>query len=155
MSLKNLTIEELEEKFENFIFNIDDYLESFIDKAEEQGYNLDYSTNSLNDLENYLTKNKIDKDNDDVNDAAAYFGEVVRKNYGGNWICSLDIENNSLYYGKPVIVGHTQPKDLQLSPFDSVLIFVIRPRKNHFLKVVKNHIDPEELDLDEFPTENG
>lgn len=155
MGLKDLSAQELEEKFENFIFHIDDYLEDFIERADEQGYDLDYSIRSLSDLEDYLTKNKIDQDSDDVNDAAAYFGEVVRTSYGGNWICSLDKEHNSLYYGKPVITGHTEPKDLQLSPFDSVLTFVIRPRENHFFKVLKNHIDPKELDLDKFPTEKG
>jgi len=31
MGLKDLTKQELEEKFENFIFHIDDYLEDFIE----------------------------------------------------------------------------------------------------------------------------
>jgi len=104
-------------------------------------------------LEDYLIKNKIDKDSDDVNDAAAYFGEVVRKKYGGSWQCSLDLKNNSLHYGKPVIVGYTIPNDLELSPFDSVLIYITDPRKDHFLITIENDIDDEPLNLDEFPTE--
>ena len=104
-SMKVNDVKELEDKFNNFIFNIDDYLESIIDKAHELGYNLDYSLRSLHDLEEYLSKNSVDKDSDDVNDAAAYFGEVVRKNFGGTWKCSLNIETNSMYYGKPVITN--------------------------------------------------
>jgi len=153
MRLKDLSVKELEEKFENFIFYIDDYLEDFIERADAQGYNLDYSIRSLSDLEDYLTKNKVDKDSDDVNDAAAYFGEVVRKKYGGSWQCSLDLINNSLHYGKPVIVDYTIPKDLELSPFDSVLLYITRPRKDHFLITIENDIDDEPLNLDEFPTE--
>ena len=40
--MENLSIEELKEKFENFLFNIDDYLENIIDKANNQGYVFDY-----------------------------------------------------------------------------------------------------------------
>ncbi|MFD2287264.1 hypothetical protein GJU39_13675 [Pedobacter petrophilus] len=152
MSLEDFTKVELEEKFEMFIFNMDDYLESFIDKVEKQGYNLDYSIKSLTDLENYLTQNKVDKDSDDVNDAAAYFGEVVRKNIGGRWDCDLEDESD-LYYGKPVIVGHTTPDDLMLSPFDSVMIYILRPAKDFFLSVIRSHINDEPINLDEFPTE--
>lgn len=147
MSLKDLTEKELDEKFEMFLFDMDDNLEAFIDEAESQGYNLDYSLKSLTDLENYLTKNKVDQDSDDVNNAAAYFGEVVRKKYGGKWICSLDMKNNSLYYGKPVISGHTTPDDLQLSPFDTVLLYIISPRKDHFLITIENDLDDESIDL--------
>jgi hypothetical protein len=153
MSLKDLTKEELEEMFGLFMFNLSERLEIFIEKAEQQNLNLDYSLNSLHNLEEYLSVNKVDKDSDDVNKAAAYFGEVVRLNYGGIWKCSLDIKNNSLYYGKPVISGLTIPEDLELSPFDSVLTYVIRPRKDHFLKVIDSYVGPEDDDLDDFPTE--
>ncbi|TNH03023.1 hypothetical protein FHQ30_12985, partial [Pasteurellaceae bacterium Phil11] len=73
MNLKEHSNKELEEKFENFIINIDDYLENFIEKVHQKGYDLDFSIDSLQTLEKYLIGEKIDKNSDDVNDAAAYF----------------------------------------------------------------------------------
>lgn len=57
------------------------------------------------------------------------------------------MKNNSLYYGKPVIAGHTAPDDLQLSPFDTVLLYIINPRKDHFLNTIENDLDDESLNL--------
>ncbi|TNH22369.1 hypothetical protein [Testudinibacter sp. TR-2022] len=153
MNLKEHSNKELEEKFENFIINIDDYLENFIEKVHQKGYDLDFSIDSLQTLEKYLIGEKIDKNSDDVNDAAAYFGEVVRMNYGGQWICNLDKENNSLYYGLPVITGLGKVKDVLLSPFTSVKSLLLRPRENHFKTIIDNHISPKLLDLDDIPTE--
>ncbi len=153
MSLKNLSTAELEEKFENFLFNIDDYLENIIEKADNQGYIFDYSLESLNDLEKYLIENKTKATDDDVNDLAAYFGEVVRKNIGGIWKCSLDLKNNSLYYGKPVIIEYTNPKDLELSPFDCILNYIAEPEPNYFITIIENDLNDEPLNLDDIPTE--
>ncbi|CAM4012898.1 hypothetical protein SAMN06265348_101153 [Pedobacter westerhofensis] len=150
---KGLTEKELEEKFENFIFNLDEYIEHLVDKASKQGFNLNYSLKSLTDLEAYLSKNNVDKDSDDVNDAAAYFGEVVRKNFGGSWKCSLDMEGNSMYYGKPVLSGYTESPDLELSPFETVLFYILKPKENHFLSIIENDIDPDGINLTEFPAE--
>ena len=62
-----------------------------------------------------MVKEKINKDSDDVNDTAAYFGEVVRKKHDGKWICNLDKAFNSLYYGLPVITGLGVVKGVLLS----------------------------------------
>jgi len=153
MSLQELSKQELKEKFDIFIFNIDDYLEELIKKFNKKGYILDYTLDSLDTLEKYILKEKIVIDSDDVNDAGCYFGEVIRKNYGGNWICSLD-NKNSMYYGKPVITGHTEPEDLELSPIDDVQTLIIRPRKNHFKTIIQGHINPEEIDWTGFPDED-
>ena len=47
MNFENLSKEELEEKFELFIFNMDDILEAFIAKLEKKGYTLHYSLEKL------------------------------------------------------------------------------------------------------------
>jgi len=94
MSIENLTTKELEEKFDNFIFNIDDYIESLEDKAEHQDLKLDLSLNSLEDLEQFILKCDISVNSDEYNDCSAYLGEVVVQNFKGKWICNLDKENN-------------------------------------------------------------
>ncbi|CEN48568.1 conserved hypothetical protein [Capnocytophaga canimorsus] len=73
-------MKELEDKFENFIFNIDDYLESIQNKAKSQGLDFDLSIKSIDLIEKYIVNNDITIENDDYNDLSAYLGEVVRKN---------------------------------------------------------------------------
>ncbi|MET4084202.1 hypothetical protein ABIB40_004176 [Pedobacter sp. UYP30] len=144
--------EKLEENFGLFMFNMSDYLEDLQTKSEQQGYNLNYSLESLEDLEDYFKKNSIDENSDDIESIACYFGEVVRKNIGGRWDCDLEDESD-LYYGKPVIIGYTTPHDLMLSPFDSVMIYILRPTKGFFISVIENDLDDQPINLDEFPTE--
>jgi hypothetical protein len=36
---------------------------------------------------------------------------------------------------------------LQLSPFDTVLLYIINPRKDHFLITIDNDLDDESIDL--------
>lgn len=151
--MKNLSRVELEEKFENFLFNIDDYLDNIIAKAVSQGYNFDYSLDSLKDVENYIIKNNITIDDDDYNDLSAYLGEVLRLKYGGNWICNLDKENNSLSYGFPVIEGHSIP-DVLFSPFHVMKAFFLRKKVNLFYEAIESQVNPKDIDWSQFPTED-
>lgn len=153
MSLKNLTEEELEEKFEMFIFNIDDCLEQFIEKTEGKNILLDYSVPSLKLLENYLVENKTTINDDDYNDAASYLGEVIRRNYKGKWICNLDKENNSLYYGFPVITKHVN-YDILYSPFHVVKAFLLRHKENLFITSIESQLNPQKIDLSDLPDED-
>lgn len=146
MNLENLSKNELEDKFQIFLFNLSEQQEDFIKKARQNDFELDYSLESLPVLEEYLVKKNITVNEDEYNDAAAYLGEVVRRNIGGEWQCSLDKDKNSLYYGLPVIYGHSK-FDIELSPFSVVRIFLLRHRENHFLKVINNHINPELKDI--------
>jgi hypothetical protein len=149
--IKNLSKEELEEKFENFLFNIEDYLESIIDKANSQDYVFDYTLNSLKDVESYIIKNNTTIDDDDYNDLSAYLGEVLRLTYGGKWICNLDEINNSLYYGFPVIEGHSVSGVL-FSPFHIVRAFILRRKTNLFCEAIESQVHPQEIDWSKFST---
>ncbi len=153
MSLKDLKKEELKEKFDNFLFNLDECLAVFINKLNNKGYTLDYTIDSLDSLEKYIINEKIETNEDDVNDSGCYFGEVVRRKYGGRWVCSLN-NKDSMFYSKPVIIEHTEPEDLELSPIDDVQTLIIRPRQHHFKTIIEGHINPEEIDWAEFPDED-
>lgn len=142
MSLENLPKQELQDKFELFLFNLSEQQQDFIKKAEKDDFNFNYTLDSLQLLEKYLIKKKITIKDDEYNDAAAYFGEVVRKNIGGKWKCSLDEKNNGLHYGLPVIFGHSK-FEIELSPFHVIKTFLLRHRENHFLKVIENHTNPK------------
>ncbi|WP_312076435.1 hypothetical protein [Chryseobacterium sp.] len=51
-------MKELEEKFENFLFHIDDYVETLIENAQRIGFELNFSLQSLINLEKYLIQKK-------------------------------------------------------------------------------------------------
>jgi hypothetical protein len=152
MGLEAKSAEEFEEIFELFLTKMDDRPFEFTQKSKSQGLSLDYSLRSLGDLEKYLLSNKTMVNENDLNDAATYFGEVIRKNYGGKWRCSLDKKKNSINYGFPVLHGHSK-YDIELNPFHSVKSYILRNRKDHFFIIVKNQISPDVLDLSHLPTE--
>ncbi len=152
MSIENLTVKELEEKFDNFLFNIDDYIEDLQDKAAKQQLNLDLSVQSVNDLEKFILKNNISVDSDEYNDCSAYLGEVVVENFEGKWICNLDKENNSLYYGFPVVTAHSK-EGVLFSPFHVVKAFILRKKENLFIDAIKSQVEPTEVDWSKYPSE--
>lgn len=139
--------------FANFLFSVDDYLDKLLEKTKEQGYILDFSLRSLANLEKYLVQNRTPANDEEINDSAVYLGEAIRKSAGGNWVCSLDLENNSIYYGRPVITAYTTPKDLEFYPFDCILNYLADPEPGYFIKAIKNDLDDEPLNLDNISTE--
>ncbi|MDR2969369.1 MAG: hypothetical protein LBV32_07170 [Tannerellaceae bacterium] len=153
MSLDKLSEKDLNEKFENFLFNMSDYLEQIKVKANRQNFIFDYSIENLNQVETYLIDNNTPVDSDDYNDISTYLGEVVRINYGGKWICCLDKENNSLYYGFPVIEGHAKVKNLLFSPFHIVRSFILNHKNNLFINAIESQVNPQKIDWSKFPTE--
>ncbi len=104
-------------------------------------------------MENYINKNNITIEDDDYNDLSAYLGEIVRLKYGGKWICCLDKINNSLYYGFPVIEGHSIP-DVVFSPFHVIKAFILRRKPNLFYDAIENQVNPQQIDWSQFPDEN-
>lgn len=151
--MKQFTVKELEDKFENFIFNIDDYLENIQDKAKLQGLDFDLSMKSINLIEEYITRNDTTIEDDDYNDLSAYLGEVVRRNFkNAQWKCNLDKENNSIYYGFPIVEGHSS-EGILLSPFHMVKAFILRKKKRLLFQIIENQINPNLIDWSDFPTE--
>ncbi|MFJ1435833.1 hypothetical protein ACILFN_10895 [Capnocytophaga canimorsus] len=151
--MEKFKVKELEDKFENFIFNIDNYVESIQNKAKSQGLDFDLSIKSVDLIEKYIVNNDITIENDDYNDLSAYLGEVVRRNFqNAQWKCNLDKVNNSIYYGFPVIEGHST-EGILLSPFHLIKAFILRKKERLLLGAIENQINPELIDWSDFPTE--
>ena len=133
---------ELKENFDEFLLNVDNYLIEIIDKANRQSYKLDFSLKTLKYIEKYIIRVDVVIDDDDYNDLSVYLGEVLRRNYGGKWICNLDKENNSLSYGFPVIEGDYNPGVL-FSPFHVVKAFILRRKSGHFRAAIESYVHPK------------
>ncbi len=103
------TIEQKNERFQYWLFKMDDILESFISKFEKENLILDYSIESLNLLEGLILKSfndieeiKKEKHSYFYDELVRYVGETFRKNLGGVW--KLDIKDeNSAYYNLPIL----------------------------------------------------
>lgn len=151
-----LNKEEEQEKLQQFIFEIDDLLEEFIDDTESLGYILDYTINSLDTLERFiLDKEIVNTDNDlDIRTKCwIYLGELFRKLIKkGEWSVSLNDEN-TINYGLYTISNYNNEKT-EFVPIRYVKAFILKKEKGFFRSVIKNHINPELLNLDDIPTED-
>lgn len=97
--------EELD-KFELFLFEMDDVLEPFVEAADSAGYKLDYSLDSLAELERYYADQHGQEDEGLLlNRGARYLGEVFRLTVGGQW--RLSVTPRGLYFKLPVITDYS------------------------------------------------
>ena len=120
---------------------MDDCLEEFLKKSSLKGYHFDYTFDSLSLVEKYIIENNVIVESNDYNDISSYIGEVLRKNAkGSKWICNLDKKQNSLYYGFPVIEGHSVP-DVLFSPFHAVSNFIAKKKPNLFYIAIESKIN--------------
>jgi hypothetical protein len=96
------------EKFQFYLFEMDDVLEAFIAEAKQAGVKLDYSKQSLDTIEPYLLEKLAAGANRDLlrNQAGRYLGETFRKLMGGHWeLCLKDPDY--IYFKLPVVTGYS------------------------------------------------
>ena len=152
MKLLNLDPEEENERLQLFTFNKVDEQEAFIASAEQEGYALNYSLDSLAELERYVrAKNLIVNDTSEEAiaqrvDCWTYLGEVVRLNFGGRWQVSMNDEN-SLNRGLFVIEGHAKTPGVEFVPNRLLQAFIQRGRGGEWRRAIEAQINPRAIDL--------
>lgn len=126
------------DKFEMFIFEMDDVLEEFVEEAEVAGYKLDYSLDSLDTLERYYTFRHGQMDEERlINRCARYLGEVFRLTVGGNW--RLSSHPRGLYFKLPVITDYSD-HGLEYCPIEIIRSFVLRPEAGPIRETVEGDL---------------
>jgi hypothetical protein len=126
------------EKFEQFLFEMDDVLEQFLAYAAAGGFILDYSLASLNTLEQLLLIPKSPEESSRVqNRAARYLGEVFRKQLGGKWML-CDRGPRYVYQGLPVIGGHSD-KHIEFCPIHTIGNFARTSKEGLFRRALEGH----------------
>lgn len=142
--LREKSKEELQEIFDMFLFRMGERLSRLKDAAAERGINLDYSLESLKEIESFVLRNNIGREHDLYDDVACYIGEVVRKTFGGQWECCLDMKDNASFYGMPVISGYNKYGVL-LSPYELLGIFLLRKQTGLLAHSIEMDVNPPNL----------
>lgn len=139
MAKVTVSQEELD-RFESFLFEMDDVLDSFVTEAASNEVVLDYSLSSLPLLEEFLLARAAGADSEVlINRAARYLGEVFRKTVGGKWeLCLKDPKY--LYSRLPVISGYaTTP--IEFCPIEVVRNFLHSKRKGLLRTAVESDME--------------
>ncbi len=131
---------EEQDKFEQFLFEMDDVLQPYVGAAVEHGYALDYSLESLAELERYWSATGDgQRDGPAANRASRYLGEVFRRRIGGMWrLC--DKGTRYLYQGLPVISGYASA-DIEFCPIEAFGNFVVRGEPGMLRRIVESHLE--------------
>lgn len=146
-----------EQELAYFLAGLEDRQRTFVETAADEGFMLDYSLDSLANLEEFLLYDDIplsDKSDEAVSlrvDCWTYLGEVMRRNYGGAWHVSSN-DANTANQGQFVIEGHS-PLGTEYVPLRSLTAFLLRRKCGFFLSNIQNQLAPVEIDLTGLPTE--
>lgn len=140
---------EAEEKFDRFLMVMDDQLKALQEEALSRNIKLDFSVESIEKLEklfNLMTKN-VDKESVSsmIVSFARYLGEIVRINYGGNWLLPLDDPKNA-NFNTPVISGHAQ-EGLELAPISVMRAFSLRRIPGTLKRAIDADVNVTPVDL--------
>jgi hypothetical protein len=147
MSNKAIDTKQARDEFQHYLVDMSDTLQGFMKEAEGSGYHLGQSTESLDELEKYLLaiETRVNDRDHLISQAATYFGEVVRKHYGGRW--KLSLENpKAAFYGFPIIVGHSR-YSVELCPIRSIRTFLNSKKPGLLRQIIENHMNPNEIKL--------
>ncbi|MBY6277960.1 MAG: hypothetical protein CWE10_17545 [Symbiobacterium thermophilum] len=145
MAREKITQED-REKFAEFLFEMDDVLEEFIEEASQAGYDLDYSLESLDRLEEYwlAVSPRVEDPVRLMNRMARYYGEVFRLNFGGKWRLS-DRNPRHMYYGYPVIYGFIEKNpEFEFCPLFQFQVFAAKQTRG-LLRSVLDVVYPPSL----------
>ena len=159
MATKQIDPKAANEELQQYLFHLADNQEEFIEKLQNSGFYLDYSLNSLPELERYIGdmgeriawKNKAESAAFLRLGVWSYIGETFRKNFGGGWLVSLS-DPDSVYYGKWVISGFSE-LGLEFDPLGTMLSFLLRGKPS-IRSMMESFVNIVPLDLSHLPTED-
>jgi hypothetical protein len=131
MAIRQLASEDEMEKFQQYLFEMDDVLREFLNEvAAQAGVALDFTTESLDRLEPAIDilLSRPGAEVDTVkNRAARYLGEAFRRHIGGTWeLCLKDPKY--MYFKLPVIAGYAD-MPIEFSPVSVVGNYIVRRKR--------------------------
>lgn len=144
------------EKFDDFLMIFDEQTDVLEADAASRGIDLDFSIDSLAKLEKLFPLMADGADKETTSQLIVYFarylGEIVRTNYGGKWVLSLDNPKN-VNFNTPVILGHAPMEDLEFSPIGMMRAFALKRQPGMLWRTIDADINPNPLDLSDLVEE--
>jgi hypothetical protein len=142
--------DDAKEKFDNFLFLMDDQLEAVESEAQERAIPLTVDMDSLENLEKLffqVTKDCSEEEKQGwIVTFARYLGEIVRGTFDGKWHLSLEDPKN-IFFNTPVIINHTQIENLQFSPIFTIRALSLRKKSGLLRQIIMADIKPRELNI--------
>lgn len=137
-----------QEDFQEWIFYISDKMDYFTEEfAKEQSLILDYSMESLDDLEAWILDHF-----DDAKELIAegqlldyltiYIGETFRKYIGGKWFIDLENKKNA-YFSMPVLTDPSYKGVVYKPPMTYATACISRKKGNYISTILKNNMEME------------
>ena len=137
-----------QEDFQEWIFYISDKMDYFTEEfAKEQSLILDYSMESLDDLEAWILDHF-----DDAKELIAegqlldyltiYIGETFRKYIGGKWFIDLENKKNA-YFSMPVLTDPSYKGVVYKTPMTYATACISRKKGNYISTILKNNMEME------------
>lgn len=133
------------ESFQDWIFYIDDKMDAFTeDFAQRNNQVLDYSLQSLNDLEQWILNTYKDEyqligDHKMLDLLAIYIGETFRKHVGGTWFMDTENKKNA-FYMIPVLTSPEFKGVKYKSPVTYATASIDRRKGNHISTILRNNM---------------
>ena len=136
--------------FDDFLFIMDEQIESLENDASERGQFINASMESLDQLEELFIIMSSENDSEMLAGQIVYFarylGEIVIREFGGKWDLPL-ADINNINYNAPVVVGHSPVAGLEFSPIGVVRSFSLRHKRGLFRSAILAQTNPNPIDL--------
>ncbi|BBA08705.1 Uncharacterized protein STO1_011010 [Streptococcus oralis subsp. tigurinus] len=137
-----------QEDFQEWIFQIEFKMDYFTsDFAQEQNLTLDYSMQSLDDLEAWLlthydNHHVLMEDKKLLDYLTVYIGETFRKHLGGKWFIDLKNKKNA-YYSMPVLTDPSYRGEAYIAPMTFATACISRKDGQYISRILKYNIESQ------------
>ena len=138
----------IQENFQEWIFQIEFKMDYFTkDFAQEQNLILDYSMQSLDDLEawilaHYENHHVLIEDRKLLDYLTVYIGETFRKHLGGKWFIDLKNKKNAYYY-MPVLTDPSYRGEVYIAPMTFATDCISRKDGQYISRILKYNLQEQ------------
>ena len=135
-----------QEDFQEWIFQIEFKMDYFTSEfAQEQNLTLDYSMQSLDDLEAWLLTHYdnhhiLMEDKKLLDYLTVYIGETFRKHLGGKWFIDLKNKKNA-YYSMPVLTDPSYRGEVYIASMTFATACISRKDGQYISRILEYNIE--------------
>ena len=137
-----------QEDFQEWIFQIEFKMDYFTSEfAQEQNLTLDYSMQSLDDLEAWLLTHYdnhhiLMEDKKLLDYLTIYIGETFRKHLGGKWFIDLKNKKNA-YYSMPVLTDPSYRGEVYIASMTFATACISRKDGQYISRILEYNIESQ------------